>query len=100
MKLIFGAIYILILIVFAIHFYLNIFSLAFSIALSIYLIAKGIISAFMKNSPISAIDAAAGFYFLLLSLSVFPNNILTIVFLLYIAQKGATYVFRGIFYGE
>ena len=97
MKLIFGAIYVLILIVFAIHFYLNIFSLIFSILLSIYLIGKGIVSGLMKSSLLSFLDSVAGFYFLLLSLAVFPNNIFTVVFLLYLVQKGITYIYRGFY---
>lgn len=96
MKLIFGIVYLISTIIFILHFYLNIFSLVVSILLSIYLIGKGIISTFTKNSPLSAIDSAAGLYFLLLSVSIFPNNIVTVIFLFYLAQKGASYFFQGL----
>lgn len=93
MKLIFGSVYVLIAIVFALHFYLNFFSLVFSVLLALYLIGKGILFALMKTSPLSALDSVAGFYFLLLALSIFPNSFVTIIFLLYLAQKG---IFQGL----
>lgn len=96
MKLIFGIVYLISTIIFTLHFYLNTFSLVVSILLSLYLIGKGIFSTFAKNSPLSALDSAAGLYFLLLSASVFPNNIVTVIFLLYLAQKGASYFFQGL----
>ena len=73
MKLIFGIVYLISTIIFTLHFYLNTFSLVVSILLSLYLIGKGVFSTFAKNSPLSALDSAAGLYFLLLSVSVFPS---------------------------
>lgn len=96
MKLIFGAIYLLIAVVFAVHFYLNIFSFALSLILSIYLIAKGIIFTFMKMNFLSLIDVIAGLYFLLLILGAFPNTFVTIISLLYLVQKGFVYSLRGL----
>lgn len=95
MKIIFGALYLAIALVFASHFYLNVFSLGLSLVLCSYLIGKGIIFLFMKHSPLSALDVITGFYFLLLSFATFPNTWITAIFLFYISQKGATYVLQG-----
>ena len=97
MRLIFGIVYILIAIIFAFDFYLEISSLSVGVLLATYLILKGIISAVVKSSLFSTLDSVCGFYFLFLVLSVFPVNFVTVIFLIYLVQKGITNVFRGIY---
>ncbi|MBI4894459.1 MAG: hypothetical protein HY833_01850 [Candidatus Aenigmarchaeota archaeon] len=97
MRLVFGVVYILIAVVFALDLYLDVSSMGVSVLLSLYLISKGAISAVMKNSVVSALDSVCGLYFLLMSFDAFTVNLVTVIFLLYLAQKGATNVFRGIY---
>lgn len=97
MNLVFGIVYVFISIVLALDFYLNLSWTGLSVLLSIYLIGKGIASAVMKNSLFSSLDSVSGFYFLLLEMSVFPVDIFTVIFLIYLVQKGLTKIFRSIF---
>ena len=95
MNLIFGVIYVFIAIVLALDFYLGFSSMSISLLLSVYLIGKGVMSALTKNSILSALDSVSGFYFLFLELSIFPVNFVTVIFLIYLAQKGVTKIFSG-----
>ena len=95
MRLVFGIIYVIAAIVFALSFYLNVSSFVVSMLLAVYLIGKGVVSAILKGSPLSALDSVSGFYFMLLVVGAFPVNVVTIIFLVYLAQKGALSILRG-----
>lgn len=62
-------------------------------AIAFFLI-KGIAFAFMKQNPLSALDAIAGIYLLLPVLGWFSNIVLNIIFIGFLVQKGIVYLFR------
>jgi len=97
MRLVFGLIYALISVVLALDFYLDVSYTNVVVLFSMYLIVKGIVSSLVKGSVFSAIDSVSGFYFLFLEMSIFPVNFVTVIFLIYLAQKGATNILRGIY---
>jgi len=97
MRIVFGLIYALIAVVFALDFYLGVSYANAVVLFSTYLIVKGVASSLIKGSVFSALDSVAGFYFIFLEISVFPVNFVTVIFLIYLAQKGATNILRGIY---
>ncbi len=60
----------------------------------LFFLIKGISFAFMKQNPVSALDAVAGFYLLFPVMGTFSNIILTMLFIGFLAQKGVVYLFR------
>ena len=59
-----------------------------------FFIVKGIAFAFMKQNPLSALDAIAGIYLLLPVLEWFSNPILNWIVIIFLIQKGIVYIFR------
>lgn len=94
MKIILGIIQIAIVLIFSLHITLNWFSQLVLILAAIYLIVKGILFTFIRTY-ISALDALAGFYLLFVAVGIFSNNLLNIIVLLFVLQKGILYVLRS-----
>lgn len=77
-------------------FYLltNAFPKSYASGAVLFFIVKGIAFAFMKQNPLSALDAVAGIYLLFPVLGWFSNMILNIIFIGFLVQKGVAYLFR------
>ena len=60
----------------------------------LYFLFKGLGFALMKGNFISLFDAAAGSIILLAAFDVFSNIIVSIIVILFLLQKGATYLVR------
>lgn len=59
-----------------------------------FFIIKGIAFAFMKQNPLSTLDAIAGIYLLFPVLGWFSNIVLNVIFIGFLIQKGIVYLFR------
>ena len=60
----------------------------------LFFVVKGIAFAFMKQNPLSALDAVAGIYLLFPVLGWFSNIVLNVIFIGFLIQKGIAYLFR------
>jgi hypothetical protein len=94
-KFLWGIFYLFTAAAFTLHFYTGAYSIELTVILCTVLIAKGVLSLLLKQSMLSILDTATGLYFLMLAVAIFPNNIATVVFLIYLLQKGVSYILRG-----
>lgn len=76
------------------YLFTNSFPKSFAIGSVFFFIVKGIAFVFMKQNPLSALDAVAGIYLLFPVLGIFSNIVLNIIFIGFLVQKGITYLFR------
>ena len=60
----------------------------------LYFLFKGFAFFFMKGNAISLLDAGAGALILLAIFGIFSNIIVSIVVILFLLQKGITYLLR------
>jgi len=70
------------------------FSKSYALGAALFFVVKGIAFAFMKQNPVSALDAVAGIYLLFPVLGWFSNIVLNIIFIGFLIQKGVIYLFR------
>lgn len=77
-------------------FYLltNAFPKSYALGAVLFFIVKGIAFAFMKQNPLSALDAIAGVYLLFPVLGWFSNSVLNWIVIIFLVQKGIVYLFR------
>lgn len=77
-------------------FYLltNAFPKTYALGTVLFFVIKGISFAFMKQNPLSALDAVAGIYLLFPVLGWFSNAILDWSAIIFLVQKGIVYLFR------
>jgi len=59
----------------------------------IYFVLKGLLFTFIRT-PISFLDAIAGSFILLATLGIFSNIFVSIIVILFLLQKGVTYLVR------
>lgn len=67
---------------------------SFAMIAVLFFIIKGVSFTVLKQNPISAIDAIAGFYLLFPVLGWFANTILNVIFIIFLLQKGVSYLLR------
>ncbi|MBI4163479.1 MAG: hypothetical protein HY512_01335 [Candidatus Aenigmarchaeota archaeon] len=96
MKILFGPIYVIIVVIFSLHFYLKILPSDIVMWLSIYLVFKGLIFSIVKQKFLSLLDLVCGAYFLILLTGILPNTLVTIIPLAYLAEKGVAYTWVGL----
>ena len=72
----------------------NAFPKTYALGAVLLFIIKGIAFAFMKQNPLSILDAVAGIYLLFPVLGWFSNIVLNIIFVGFLIQKGIVYLFR------
>jgi len=70
------------------------FPKTYALIATLFFIVKGIGFAFMKQNPLSALDAVAGIYLLFPVLGWFSNIVLNIIVIGFLVQKGIVYLFR------
>ncbi|MBI2542657.1 MAG: hypothetical protein HYW24_00505 [Candidatus Aenigmarchaeota archaeon] len=59
-----------------------------------FFVIKGVAFAFMKQNPLSALDAVAGIYLFFPVMGWFSSIVLDIIFIGFLLQKGFFYLFR------
>ncbi|HLD57072.1 MAG TPA: hypothetical protein VJA47_02130 [archaeon] len=96
MKILFGPIYIIIVIGLALHFYLGAFSAGLVVWAAVYLIFKGTLFSIIKQRLISLLDMFCGVYFLVVILHLVPNTLITLLPIIYLAEKGISYTWVGL----
>ncbi len=96
MKILFGPLYIIVTTIFALHFYLGILPSDLVLWTSIYLIVKGVLFSIIKQRFLSLLDMVCGVYFLLMLLHILPNTFVTLLPLIYLAEKGVAYTWAGL----
>ncbi len=72
----------------------NAFPKSYALGAVLFFVIKGIAFAFMKQNPMSALDAIAGVYLIFPVLDWFSNSILDWVVIIFLLQKGIFYLFR------
>ncbi len=96
MKIVFGPIYLIIVLILALHLYLGVFPSDFVMWVAIYLIVKGILFSIAKQRFLSLLDMVCGVYFLIILLRLIPNSFVTLLPLIYLAEKGSSYTWVGL----
>ncbi len=67
---------------------------SFAIVAALFFVIKGAAFTILKQNPVSSIDAIAGLYLLFPVLGWFNVTILNVVFIIFLVQKGISYLFR------
>lgn len=70
------------------------FPKSFALGAVLFFIIKGIAFATFKQNLLSALDTIAGIYLFFPIIGWFSNIILNIIMILFLVQKGITYLFR------
>ena len=96
MKILFGPIYLIVVIIFALHFYAGVLPSDLILVCTLYLIFKGLIFAAVKQKIMSLMDFVIGMYFILMWLKFFPNTLVTLLPVFYLVEKGIAYTWVGL----
>lgn len=78
----------------SIYLFSDIVPKSYALGAVLYFISKGILFTILKRSPLSLLDAISGFYLLFPVLGWFSSDVLNIIVIIFLVQKGIVYLLR------
>lgn len=78
----------------SIYLFSDIVPKSYALGAVIFFISKGVLFTILKRNPLSSLDAISGFYLLFPVFGWFSSNVLNIIMIAFLAQKGIMYLLR------
>jgi hypothetical protein len=89
-----GVIQLAAVLIIVIYIFLHAVPRIYALSVAMLFIIKGISFTIFKQNPLSLLDTVAGLYLFFPVLGWFSNTVLNIIVIIFLAQKGITYLFR------